>query len=68
MAKLLSQKRARRLLMDHGWEQVGGGKHVVKMVKAGERPITLPQHRGQDYSLGLSRAILNQAGIDPSDL
>jgi predicted RNA binding protein YcfA (HicA-like mRNA interferase family) len=67
MSKLLSQKRAKRLLKDHGWEQTSGGKHVVKMAKDGERPITLPQHRGQDYSLDLTRAILSQAGIDPSD-
>jgi len=35
--------------------------------KEGERP-TLPAHRGQDYSLGSTRAILNQAGIDASEL
>lgn len=68
MAKLLSQKRAMKLLRKHGWTPTTGGKHVVKMDKDGHRPITLPAHRGQDYSLGLTRAILRQAGIDPSDL
>jgi predicted RNA binding protein YcfA (HicA-like mRNA interferase family) len=37
--------------------------HVVKMEKDGERPITLPMHRGQEYSKNLTRAILKQAGI-----
>lgn len=26
-----------------------GGKHVMKMEKAGERPITLPRHGGKTY-------------------
>jgi len=33
------------------------------MVKAGYRPITLPQHKGRDYPPGLARAILRQAGL-----
>ena len=52
----------------HGWTQSRGGKHVVKMVKPGARPITLPTHGGKDYSVGLTRAILRQAGIDPEEL
>jgi predicted RNA binding protein YcfA (HicA-like mRNA interferase family) len=68
MGKLLSQKTAIRLLGKHGWTQSVGGKHNVKMTKAGERPITLPKHKGQDYSLGLTKAILTQAGINPSEL
>ena len=66
--KLLSQKSAAKLLTEHGWEEKGGGKHSVKMTKPGERPVTLPKHKGQDYSPGLTRAILRQAGIDPKDL
>ncbi len=60
----LNQRRAIKLLEEHGWEKTAGGKHGVKMRKPGSRPITLPRHRGQDYSRGLSRAILRQAGIE----
>ncbi|MBK5219558.1 MAG: type II toxin-antitoxin system HicA family toxin [Thermoleophilia bacterium] len=52
-----------RLLEGHGWTQTTGGKHQVKMVKSGKRPITLPRHKGQDYSPGLTTAILRQAGL-----
>lgn len=68
MASLLSQKSAIKLLSEHGWTQGAGGKHNVKMTKPENRPITLPQHKGQDYSSGLTRAILRQAGIDPKEL
>jgi predicted RNA binding protein YcfA (HicA-like mRNA interferase family) len=63
VSKRLSQRTAIRLLRKHGWTQVVGGKHSVKMVKPGRRPITLPGHRGQDYSPGLTAAILKQAEI-----
>lgn len=61
--KTLSQKSAIKLLKKHGWKQETGGKHQVKMTKAGERPITLPQHHGRDYPAGLRSAILKQAGL-----
>lgn len=67
MAKLLSQKSAVKLLKEHGWSQTTGGKHNVKMVKPGHRPITLPRQKGQDYSRGLTQAILKQAGLDPDE-
>jgi predicted RNA binding protein YcfA (HicA-like mRNA interferase family) len=53
-----------KLLEQNGWEAVRGGKHVVKMTKDGERPITLPIHKGGDYSRGLTASILKQAGLD----
>jgi predicted RNA binding protein YcfA (HicA-like mRNA interferase family) len=59
----LNQRDAIRLLEAHGWTRTKGGKHQVKMVKAGNRPITLPGHRGSDYSRGLTAAILRQAGL-----
>lgn len=59
----LSQKGAIKLLKKHGWTEARGGKHVVKMTKPGRRPITLPHHKGRDYSKGLTAAILRQAGI-----
>ena len=67
MPKRLNQKRARALLERHGWRATLGGKHVIKMEKPGRRPITLPRHKGQDYSAGLTRAILRQAGIEANE-
>jgi predicted RNA binding protein YcfA (HicA-like mRNA interferase family) len=60
---LLNQAGARKLLEDHGWVKTTGGKHSIKMTKEGHRPITLPKHRGADYSKGLTAAVLKQAGI-----
>lgn len=68
MGNLLNQKSAIKLLRAHGWSKTAGGKHNVKMTKAAHRPITLPKHKGQDYGAGLTRAILRQAEIDPSEL
>jgi predicted RNA binding protein YcfA (HicA-like mRNA interferase family) len=61
--KTMNQAEAEKLLAGHGWQQTKGGKHVIKMEKQGHRPITLPRHGGQQYSKGLTRAILKQAGI-----
>jgi len=63
VAATLNQKTAIRLLEEHGWTRTTGGKHQVKMIKAGRRPITLPSHKGRDYSSGLTAAILRQAGL-----
>jgi predicted RNA binding protein YcfA (HicA-like mRNA interferase family) len=63
-ARVLNQKTAERLLEEHGWTRTRGGKHAVKMVKPGNRPITLPTHKRRDYSRSLTRAILRQAGLD----
>ena len=54
----------RKLLTENGWTETRGGKHVVKMTKRGHRPITLPAHKRRDYSKGLERAILRQAGLE----
>jgi hypothetical protein len=37
---VLNQNAARNLLEQYGWTMTRGGKHVVKMTKPGERPIT----------------------------
>jgi predicted RNA binding protein YcfA (HicA-like mRNA interferase family) len=58
-----NQKSMRKLLAESGWQEARGGKHVVKMTKPGERPITLPMHKGRDYGKGLERAIIRQAGL-----
>ena len=62
--RTISQKDAIALLQEHGWTLSRGGKHAVKMTKPGLRPITLPMHHGRDYSRGLTRAVLRQAGLN----
>jgi predicted RNA binding protein YcfA (HicA-like mRNA interferase family) len=62
LPRTLSQRTAQRLLEANGWTAEQGGKHV-KMTKTGHRPITLSHHRGEDYSAGLTAAILRQAGL-----
>ena len=42
--RVLNQQSAKKLLEEHDWVETLGGKHVVKMTKAGHRPITLPHH------------------------
>ena len=61
--RTLSQRTAKRLLEEHGWEETQGGKHNIKMEKARWRPITLPMHHGNDYSRTLKNAILREAGL-----
>ena len=63
LPKTLSQRRAKALLEREGWTQTLGGKHNVKMEKPGFRPITLPKHKGAEYSQDLTSAILRQAGL-----
>ncbi len=63
MQGTLNQKKAIKLLRENGWTLARGGKHQVKMTRAGCRPITLPQHKGRAYPTGLARAILKQAGL-----
>lgn len=64
MANLLNQKSAQKLLEKNGWTKSIGGKHNVKMTKPGHRPITLPMHKGQDYSKGLSQSIRKAANLE----
>lgn len=63
LPKRMSQKTAKALLKRHGWVESLGGKHTVKMIKEGRRPITLPMHKGEDYGVGLTDAVLKQAGL-----
>ena len=58
-----NQREWIKALEDEGWVRERGGKHQVKMVKPGRRPITLPQHKGRTYSKGLDGAIRRQAGL-----
>lgn len=59
----MNQKQWIKTLKNEGWTQDRGGKHVVKMTRPGRRPITLPMHKGRDYSKGLDAAIRRQAGL-----
>jgi predicted RNA binding protein YcfA (HicA-like mRNA interferase family) len=60
VSRLLDQRTAIKLLQRDGWALGRGGKHVVKMVKPGMRPVTLPHHRGQCYGKRLTHAIADQ--------
>ena len=54
----------KRLLEADGWTEAIGGKDVVKMIKPGHRPITLPHDKGAGgYPIGLAMAIMRQAGL-----
>jgi predicted RNA binding protein YcfA (HicA-like mRNA interferase family) len=57
-----NQREWIKALQDEGWVRERGGKHQVKMVKPGKRPM-LPQNRGRTYSKGLDAAIRKQAGL-----
>ncbi len=61
--RLMNQRQWIKALTKAGWTNERGGKHVVKMTKPGQRPITLPMHTGSEYSKGLDAAIRKQAGL-----
>lgn len=61
--KTMNQREARKLLETAGYVRTKGGKHAIKMAMEGKPPITLPYHGGQQYSKGLTRAILKEAGL-----
>lgn len=63
LPRTMTQREATELLIAHGWVKERGGKHVVKMVKQGCRPITLPRHQGKAYGVDLTSRILRQAGL-----
>jgi len=67
LPRVLRQRTAKQLLEQNGWTETLGGKHVVKMEKPGHRAITLPKHRGSNYSRDLTAAILRQAGLKGGD-
>jgi predicted RNA binding protein YcfA (HicA-like mRNA interferase family) len=61
--RVLNQRSMKKLLEANGWVATVGGKHVVKMEKAGRRPITLPANKRRDYPPDLRAAILREAGL-----
>lgn len=62
--KRYTQQALIKVLKEHGWEQTIGGKHQVKMTREGHRPVTIPEFKGETLPVGLSQAILKQAGIE----
>lgn len=62
--KRYTQKALIKMLKEHGWEQSVGGKHQVKMTRESHRPVTIPEFKGETLPVGLSQAILKQAGIE----
>lgn len=62
--KRYTQKALIKMLKKHGWEHSVGGRHQVKMVREGQRPVTIPEFKGETLPVGLSQAILKQAGIE----
>ena len=62
--KRYTQKALAKVLKERGWEQSVGGKHQVKMTREGHRPVTIPEFKGETLPVGLSQAILKQAGIE----
>jgi predicted RNA binding protein YcfA (HicA-like mRNA interferase family) len=62
--KRYTQKQLIKLLKEQGWEQSTGGKHQVKMTREGHRPVTIPEFKGETLPVGLSQAILKQAGSE----
>ena len=64
--KTLNHDSMVTLLEAHGWTKEIGGKHSTKMTKPGERPVTIPRHRGGDFGPQLRNAILTQSGIKRS--
>jgi predicted RNA binding protein YcfA (HicA-like mRNA interferase family) len=63
LPKTTTQREARSLLEEKGWNFTIGGKHVIKMEKDGHRPVTLPHCNGNAYSVGLTARILKEAGL-----
>lgn len=50
-------------LRSEGWRLERGGKHQVKMTKAGFRPITLPDNKRRAYSKGFEAQLRREAGL-----
>ena len=59
-----TQKELIKKLKENEWTQSVGGKHQVKMTREGHRPVTIPEFKGETLPVGLSQAILKQAGIE----
>ncbi|MDT8447302.1 MAG: type II toxin-antitoxin system HicA family toxin [bacterium] len=54
-------KEIEKMLKQAGWAKDEGSKHT-KWIKEGERPITVPRHKG-DVPIGTANSILKAAGL-----
>lgn len=63
----MNWKEAKKLLKRHGWKEGEPGKHQVKMVKEGCRPMILPHNHNQPYPPGMTKNILKEAGVIGGD-
>jgi len=63
LPRVATQREMQTLMEANGWTKTVGGKHSVKMEKPGERPVTLPMHKGAKYGMDLTARILRQAGL-----
>jgi hypothetical protein len=59
-----TQKEWIKLLRAAGWTLDRGGKHQVKMTKAGRRPVTLPENRRRAYSKSFEAQLRRETGLD----
>jgi hypothetical protein len=67
MPGTFNQKTALAFAEENGWTETQGGKHNIKMEKAGCRPVTLPHHGGREWSKDLSARVRRQL-LDPTRL
>jgi predicted RNA binding protein YcfA (HicA-like mRNA interferase family) len=59
----LTNRDLERCLVSLGWQRIiNGGRHPVKFVKSGQRPIPVPRHAGA-MPTGTLHAIAKQAGF-----
>ena len=58
-----TQKQWIKRLTQEGWTLERGGKHQVKMTKAGHRPITLPENKRRAYSKGFEAQLRREADL-----
>ena len=62
-----TQKDWIKQLRADGWTLERGGKHQVKMTKAGQRPVTLPENHRRAYSKGFEAQLRRETGQQDSD-
>jgi hypothetical protein len=58
-----TQKEWIKRLQKEGWTLDHGGKHQVKMTKAGQRPITLPENKRRVYSKGFEAQLRREISL-----
>ncbi|HEY5342500.1 MAG TPA: hypothetical protein VIJ66_02455 [Solirubrobacteraceae bacterium] len=58
-----TQKGWIKRLQRAGWELERGGKHQVKMTKAGQRPVTLPENKRRVYSKGFEAQLRRETAL-----